>query len=556
MSVGLRMATPATYTAPVFPPPTKTNIVGDGNSIMHAANSGGYTVITPVQMVAIQSTQTGWGSVSNSYVDISVSGQTIDDMITRAPTFLQPAFDSTSGMQNILLVYELTNQIGVELSALAASAWTQAQIATAAANAVAKLWTYCGMARGYGFGGSTGKIIVNTLINRTSAADLSVTAATNASPIVVTTASAHGRSPGDTVIISDCAGNTAANGTWVLSAASGSSMTLTGSTGNGAYSGGGYYRAFWECAQIANALVLANYASHCDGVADCGADSFIGGVSGRLNTNYMQSDGTHPFYEGECLIASAYMDALDAAYSVAWHPMHGPGVQYGWDLAQPISDFKDTAASPATVVDLGYVGKVLGYGIQSGGRTVYATSPDAGAGTTTHSWQYNATGLNGKPSLFSSDGARKITTPNLTRGVYFECVFGSIGATAGYLSQFDSGYGYFYAANGDSAYASDGTFASAIDVTSGQPWINDGLRTYMRQYGGTHATHQIWRSNVLQATTTITGNNPSPADTTRTWMLGGTASGSVMNAKLALVASCEWSSARRTKLETYCAGIA
>jgi hypothetical protein len=68
---------------------------------------------------------------------------------------------------------------------------------------------------------------------------LPITAATNASPIVLTTGSAHGLGPGDYVTVSGALGNTAANGTWVASAASGTSVTLTGSTGNGTYTGGG-----------------------------------------------------------------------------------------------------------------------------------------------------------------------------------------------------------------------------------------------------------------------------------------------------------------------------
>jgi hypothetical protein len=68
--------------------------------------------------------------------------------------------------------------------------------------------------------------------------------ATNATPIVVTTTTAHGQRIGDWVAISGVNGNTAANGSWKLLAASGTSMTLGtasggNSVGNGAYTFGG-----------------------------------------------------------------------------------------------------------------------------------------------------------------------------------------------------------------------------------------------------------------------------------------------------------------------------
>lgn len=66
-----------------------------------------------------------------------------------------------------------------------------------------------------------------------------ITDATNASPVVVTSAS-HGLSSGDKVLVSGVTGNTAANGMWELSAADTDTATLYGSTGNAAYVSGGY----------------------------------------------------------------------------------------------------------------------------------------------------------------------------------------------------------------------------------------------------------------------------------------------------------------------------
>lgn len=68
---------------------------------------------------------------------------------------------------------------------------------------------------------------------------LTVTAASNASPIVLTTAVAHGLSTGATVTVAGVTGNTAANGSWTITSVSSTTFSLLGSTGNGSYVSGG-----------------------------------------------------------------------------------------------------------------------------------------------------------------------------------------------------------------------------------------------------------------------------------------------------------------------------
>lgn len=68
--------------------------------------------------------------------------------------------------------------------------------------------------------------------------NLAVTGATNASPIVVTTA-AHGLATGDVVTLASVGGNTAANGTFRVTVVSSTTFQLDGTTGNGAYTSGG-----------------------------------------------------------------------------------------------------------------------------------------------------------------------------------------------------------------------------------------------------------------------------------------------------------------------------
>jgi hypothetical protein len=73
----------------------------------------------------------------------------------------------------------------------------------------------------------------------TGGADVNVTAATNTSPIGITTASAHKLSTGMSVTISNVGGNTAANGTWTATVTDATHFTLNGSSSSGNYSGGG-----------------------------------------------------------------------------------------------------------------------------------------------------------------------------------------------------------------------------------------------------------------------------------------------------------------------------
>lgn len=68
---------------------------------------------------------------------------------------------------------------------------------------------------------------------------LNVTGATNASPIVISTANAHGIADGQTVVVASVGGNTAANGTWQVLRVNANQVSLTGSTGSGAYTSGG-----------------------------------------------------------------------------------------------------------------------------------------------------------------------------------------------------------------------------------------------------------------------------------------------------------------------------
>src|SRR5574344_739128 len=73
------------------------------------------------------------------------------------------------------------------------------------------------------------------------ATTVNITAASNATPIVIT-ATAHGFNTGDKVYITGVGGNTAANGTWVVTRLTADTFSLNGSAGNGTYTSGGTVR--------------------------------------------------------------------------------------------------------------------------------------------------------------------------------------------------------------------------------------------------------------------------------------------------------------------------
>ncbi len=72
-----------------------------------------------------------------------------------------------------------------------------------------------------------------------TANSLTVSGASNSSPITLTVNSTSGLHNGDTVMVSGVVGNTAANGTWTITVDNGTQIDLQGSTGNGAYTSGG-----------------------------------------------------------------------------------------------------------------------------------------------------------------------------------------------------------------------------------------------------------------------------------------------------------------------------
>lgn len=73
---------------------------------------------------------------------------------------------------------------------------------------------------------------------------LTITAATNTAPIVITTSAAHGLASNQFVRIAGSVGNTAANGIFIITVVSGTTFSLNASTGNGVWTSGGTAQPF------------------------------------------------------------------------------------------------------------------------------------------------------------------------------------------------------------------------------------------------------------------------------------------------------------------------
>jgi hypothetical protein len=132
-------------------------------------------------------------------------------------------------------------------------------------------------------------------------APLSITAATNATPIVVTTAT-HGIADVSYVTVSGVLGNLGANGTFVAERVSATQLKLRGSVGTGAYTSGGTLvrtETFATIAEIRNIqdagiqTEMVEVSAHDGGEWASSIPILLRGRSLRLDLNFVPLDPTH-----------------------------------------------------------------------------------------------------------------------------------------------------------------------------------------------------------------------------------------------------------------------
>jgi hypothetical protein len=191
---------------------------------------------------------------------------------------------------------------------------------------------------------------------------VSVTAASNASPIVLTTTT-HGLVDVSIVTVSGVLGNTAANGTWVVHVPDSTHLVLRSSTGNGTYTGGGgvtVLSSFAVVAELTNlqdagvVATLQETSAHDGNGWASRVPTLLSGNAVRLSLNLVPAHATHNPTTGlEYLLLNRvkrwYMIVFPDANKSVWafmgyvtsHRVQGPVA--GILTADTMITFTDTA---------------------------------------------------------------------------------------------------------------------------------------------------------------------------------------------------------------------
>lgn len=137
-----------------------------------------------------------------------------------------------------------------------------------ASTAVATFPTMAAGAGGYvGYGLEYDAITAGNILRANPLPDvgsaLSITAASNAGPIVITTSAAHNLATNQFVRVAGVTGNTAANDNWQITVLTSTTFSLNGSTGNGAYVSGGTAQPFGFMVQngVTPSIAIGNFYS-------------------------------------------------------------------------------------------------------------------------------------------------------------------------------------------------------------------------------------------------------------------------------------------------------
>ncbi len=134
--------------------------------------------------------------------------------------------------------------------------------------------------------------IRSTVKDLSGVVQVTVTGATNATPIAITTGTAHGFATGDHIIVDQVGGNTAANGLWTITVTGANTFTLDTSIGSGAYTSGGI---------ATNRGLLYGLAINVEPRVDRGGLVSVQNgddVTGIVVQNTGTANGTDAFYSG------------------------------------------------------------------------------------------------------------------------------------------------------------------------------------------------------------------------------------------------------------------
>lgn len=127
-----------------------------------------------------------------------------------------------------------------ELAGLAPPTGTPAMTASGTGSIVGNYFAYVRFVDRLGFYSNLSPVSAQ-LTAQAAGTSGTITDATFAAPIQVTTAAPHGLATGTIVKVTGVGGNTSTNGTWTITVVDASNFTLNGSSGNAAYTGAGAY---------------------------------------------------------------------------------------------------------------------------------------------------------------------------------------------------------------------------------------------------------------------------------------------------------------------------
>jgi phage-related baseplate assembly protein len=192
-----------------------------------------------------------------------------------------------------------------------------------------------------------------------------ITAATNASPIAVTTSTAHGLTSDDVVLIAGVLGNTASNGAWTVQVTGASSFTLDGSTGNGVWTSGGIVYVPTSATFTADSEgtpsnattvnVITSPVTSLTGVSCGNVDTFIGSdvesnvalaARCRLKLSSLSPNGPSGAYEFFALSSQARAPLLTPPQAVA-AAISRALVQTDYLTGQPTTTIANAAGAPS-----------------------------------------------------------------------------------------------------------------------------------------------------------------------------------------------------------------
>ena len=126
--------------------------------------------------------------------------------------------------------------------------------------------------------------------------------ATNTTPIVITTLTAHGIADVSVVTVTGVLGTTGANGTWTARRTSTTQLELQGSIGNGPYGGGGTVtitETFATIAEVTNisdagvVLAFVDASAHDGSGWSTRIPTLASGNMVRLDLNFVPTNATH-----------------------------------------------------------------------------------------------------------------------------------------------------------------------------------------------------------------------------------------------------------------------